>query len=64
MKTLTPKNIMNQKKKIKAHKGGRSETVPIRATPEIKKTAQKLALKEGISIADLFEKWVIFFDKK
>jgi hypothetical protein len=46
------------KKKIKPHKGGRTERLYIRCTPDTKKTLKKIAEKEGITPPDLIEKWV------
>lgn len=47
-----------KKREIKSHKGGRTERIYIRATPEIKKKVGELAEQRGCSVADLFEWWV------
>lgn len=47
-----------KKREIKSHKGGRTERIYIRATPEIRRKAAELAKQKGCSVADLFEEWV------
>ena len=56
---------MSVKKKLidtstwKSFKGGRDAYIQCRATLDVKEKFAKLAAKEGISGADLLEKWVL-----
>ena len=44
---------------ITAHKGGRTERVYVRATPEIKQKLKEINERTGKTAADLFEELVL-----
>jgi hypothetical protein len=46
------------KRTIKPHKGGRSERVYLRCTPEIKAMLRQAIESTGLTAADLFEQWL------
>jgi hypothetical protein len=45
------------KREITPHKGGRTEQINLRATPETKANLEWLAEKAGISVADKIDRW-------
>ena len=53
-----PSEMAAMKREITPHKGGRTEAIYFRATPEVKAKLQALAEKLGISVADLIESLV------
>jgi len=46
-------------KRIKPHKGGRTERFECRTTPAVKANLFELAKSRGITTADLVEQWVL-----
>lgn len=48
-----------KKKKIRAHKGGRTARVDCRMTPAVKERFLEIAEARGVTPADLVEKWVL-----
>jgi predicted HicB family RNase H-like nuclease len=56
---MSDKKGNSEKRVIASHKGGRTARFDCRINPEVKERLLKLAEAEGISTADLLEKWVL-----
>lgn len=48
-----------KKREITPHKGGRTARLDGRISPDIKELLKDMAKKEGVTIADLIERWVL-----
>jgi len=51
-------------RKISPHKGGRTERLSVRITPEDKKLLERLAHERGITMSDIISNAVKSFDTK